>query len=684
MTTASSPARSPWHQGERQLHERQGNAAHMEAVGHRFLRDFMPDQHRAFFAQLPFVVLGGVDAQGYPWATLVEGSPGFMHSPHAQQLVIGASLDEEDPVRLALTPGAPVGVLGIEPHSRRRNRMNGVVQGAQVNGLSVRVVQSFGNCPQYIRERVLSFEHPPGQPNAGPVERLSGLDDVARATIAGADTFFVASHFKGDAQHPEPSVDVSHRGGKVGFVKVTGQVLHIPDFAGNQFFNTLGNLITHPVAGLVFVDFATGDVLQLSGSVEIVFDGPEVDTFQGAQRLWRVTVTQVVRRRNALALRWRTGEESPSSLITGSWPQTTPPLPVESPKAAWEDWRVTRVDVESSTVRSFYLAPANGLALPPYRAGQHLPVRLPAQAGQPALLRTYTLSAAPSDGFYRLSVKREGRASSYLHDHIRPGDVIEVRAPQGDFALDGANHRPVLLLAGGIGVTPLLAMLRERVFEGLRQGQVQPTTLIYATHQVADRAFDAELTELRQRGGNAIRVIRVVSQPEPGMTKGHDFEARGRVDPALLRSALSTETPNIYLCGPAPFMQSIYDSLRALGVTDEHIHAEAFGPAALRRESSSFGQPPLPVATTAVPVRFSQSAKEVRWTPGSASLLELAEQMGLTPEFGCRAGSCGTCRTRVVEGQVSYTTQPAFHTAPHEALLCCAQPAQGTRLVLAL
>jgi uncharacterized protein len=308
----TTTTRSPWHQGERDLHVRMGNAATMEALGQRFMSDFMPVQHRAFFAQLPFVVLGAVDAQGRPWATLVEGRPGFMQSTQPDQLTLNAQPGEGDPLRLALTMGSPVGLLGIEAHSRRRNRMNGVVQSVQADGLSVHVVQSFGNCPQYIRARDFSFSRAPGQPFAGQVEHLPALDDAARASIAGADTFFVASHFKGDAEHPGASVDVSHRGGKAGFVKVSGQVLHIPDFAGNQFFNTLGNFLTNPVAGLVFADFATGDLLQLSGSVEIVFDGPEVNAFEGAQRLWRFTVAQVVRRRNALALRWSADENPPA------------------------------------------------------------------------------------------------------------------------------------------------------------------------------------------------------------------------------------------------------------------------------------------------------------------------------------------------------------------------------------
>lgn len=294
---------SPWHSGERALQQNAGVAERMEVVGRKVIRNFMPDQHRTFFQQLPFLVVAAVDAAGDPWVTLVEARAGLAHSPNPTHLQINQPPAMGDPVAAALSVGDSIGVLGIELSTRRRNRVNGTIVARSGQGLTLQVEQSFGNCPQYIQTRQVSFAEEPGADYVGPVETLSQLDDDATALIRGADTFFVASYVDlGNHKH-QRQVDASHRGGRTGFVRVDGQVLSIPDFAGNLHFNTLGNLQLNPRAGLVFVDFATGDVVQLTGRTEMVLDGPEVHSFQGAERLWRLFVDKVVRRRGALQLR---------------------------------------------------------------------------------------------------------------------------------------------------------------------------------------------------------------------------------------------------------------------------------------------------------------------------------------------------------------------------------------------
>jgi predicted pyridoxine 5'-phosphate oxidase superfamily flavin-nucleotide-binding protein len=318
-TAPDAPAPSTWHEGERAMQATVGMAERMEEVGPRIVRDFMPEQHRAFFAQLPFAVVGAVDGRGDPWATVLEGPAGFVRSPDPRTLAFAARPTDGDPARDAISEGAAVGVLGIEPHSRRRNRMNGRVTEVTAEGFAARVEQSFGNCPQYIHRRGFALAHAPRARYEGAVESLAALDDDARALIARSDTFFVASY----AERGGPSgraVDASHRGGRAGFVRVDDDTLTVPDFSGNQFFNTLGNLTVNPRASLVFVDWTRGDVVQLTGRVELVFDGAELASFEGAERLWRVTVTAAVRRRAALALRLLDGEPSPSLRETGAWP----------------------------------------------------------------------------------------------------------------------------------------------------------------------------------------------------------------------------------------------------------------------------------------------------------------------------------------------------------------------------
>ncbi|AZF22220.1 pyridoxamine 5'-phosphate oxidase family protein [Pseudomonas sp. R3-52-08] len=304
---------SPWHSGERQLQESAGVAERMAVIGPKVIRDHLPEQHRDFFPLLPYLMLGVVDEHGIPWATMLEGAPGFAHSPDPQRLQIDSLPCKSDPARAGLTVGAAVGVLGIDLNTRRRNRMNGRIGALDQDGFAVDVVQSFGNCPKYIQLRpVDTIARKPGSV----AERSDSLDGVAHTMIRNADTFFVASYVD---LHGERSVDVSHRGGSTGFVRVEGNVLTIPDFAGNLFFNTLGNLQTNPVAGLLFIDFESGDVLQVAGRTSLILSGPQVAEFEGAQRLWTVTVEQVVRRPAALALRWRFVEFSPYSLAMGSW-----------------------------------------------------------------------------------------------------------------------------------------------------------------------------------------------------------------------------------------------------------------------------------------------------------------------------------------------------------------------------
>ena len=323
MATEPEPGSSPWHAGESRLQQRLGVAERMAVFGRKVIRDFMPDQHRAFYGQLPFLLVGVVDADGNPWATVLEGQPGFLSSPDAKALRISALPGPGDPAGPALKLGSAVGLLGIEPHTRRRNRLNGTVTAVDERGFLVGVDQAFGNCPQYIQTRTLSFAHQPGKQTVVAAEHGQTLDDAARATIASADTFFIASYVDIGADTTDGTagrgVDVSHRGGKPGFIRIDGDVLTIPDFAGNLHFNTLGNLLLNPRAGLTFIDFATGDLLQLTGASELVLEGDEVTAFQGAERLWRLKVEQFVRRRGALALRGTFGEYSPRLERTGSW-----------------------------------------------------------------------------------------------------------------------------------------------------------------------------------------------------------------------------------------------------------------------------------------------------------------------------------------------------------------------------
>lgn len=261
----------PWHAGERALQQRAGSAETLAEVGWRVVRAEMPQQHRDFFAQLPFIVLGAADAQGQPWATVLAGEPGFVTPTAPDRLLLRALPATGDPLHGVLHEGQAVGLLGIQPHTRRRNRANGTVRSLGDSGFALQVQQSFGNCPKYIHPRELQQV----AVAATAAEQGVALSGRAAEIVRGADTFFIASQaLTGEVSG---GADVSHRGGPPGFVEVEadGSALSWPDFAGNRFFNTLGNLALDARAGLVFIDFDAGDLLHVAGRAELQWTGPD-------------------------------------------------------------------------------------------------------------------------------------------------------------------------------------------------------------------------------------------------------------------------------------------------------------------------------------------------------------------------------------------------------------------------
>ncbi|HXZ07400.1 MAG TPA: pyridoxamine 5'-phosphate oxidase family protein [Paraburkholderia sp.] len=674
-----------WHAGELTLQKKVGVEERMALVGSRAVRDYLPEQHRQFYPLLAYVVLGAVDKAGDAWATLRAGKPGFLHSDDPHHLQIANERDAADPADGGMDDGDALGLLGIDLKTRRRNRLNGTIGRSDGQSFALSTEQTFGNCPQYIQLRDFEFVRDPAEHSPYPPEYADTLDERARAIIRAAASFFVASYVdRDDGAKPTRQVDVSHRGGKPGFVRIDDdRTLTIPEFAGNLFFATLGNFFVNPKAGLVFADFDTGDLLQLTGDAEVVLDSPEIAAFAGAERMWRFHVRRAVYRRAALPLRWITQHDgmSPNARMTGSWDEAAMRLKASATANEWRPLRVKQIVDESTTIRSFHLEATGDTGLVPHAAGQHLPLRVTLPGSDKPVLRTYTLSVAPSDRVYRISVKRDGVVSRYLHDTLHVGDTIEARGPDGDFTIDPLEPRPAVLLAAGVGITPMLAMLRHVVHEGIRKRKIRPIWLFQAARALAERAFDKEIASLVQfaeSAGGSVHVIRVLSQTD-GAKEGQDYEVSGHIDIALLKEALPFDDYDFYLCGPSAFMQNLYDGLRGLNIADARIHAEAFGPASLRRTADA-GAPAISTrqpAEAPVPVVFAKSGKETQWTPGAGTLLELAEASGLAPEFSCRGGSCGTCRTRVVEGAVAYPVPPAIHVAEGEALICCSVPAQA-------
>ncbi|MGH7044892.1 MAG: SRPBCC family protein [Stellaceae bacterium] len=351
----------------------------------------------------------------------------------------------------------------------------------------------------------------------------------------------------------------------------------------------------------------------------------------------------------------------------------------DSERNAYVALEIVKIEPESETITSFYLRRVDGKPLEAWVPGQFLPLRVTIP-GQPLpVLRTYTLSTIPNSDHYRVSIRRaDGNAlvSRFLHATAKPGMHIEAMTPRGKFTLDPESERPVVLVSGGVGITPMIAMASHIVEEGRRTGKFRPLWFVHGTTNGRVHAFSRQVLELAATHP-AMQVHIRYSQPLSDDCLGRTHDGEGHVTSAVLRQLLPLDDYDFYLCGPPPFMQSLYDGLGNVGVRRERIHYESFGSGtALKHEAGS--EAPMrtaPAGAGTVPVRFARSALSAEWSREQGSLLEFAEASGLAPVFGCRSGICGTCATRITSGTVDYLEEPLAPRAEGQVLLCCAVPA---------
>lgn len=536
---------SPFHDGERRVQERLGDFD-VERWARGAIRDFMPDQHRNFFQDQPFMIVSARDERGRPWATVLEGPVGFVRSPDPTSLEILSKPVAGDALEGALSTGADIGLVGIELATRRRNRVNGRLVGADDDGLRFTVGQSFGNCPQYIRSRDYwwSDEKP-----SGTATRSTALSAAQQNWIRSADTFFIGSGYEGQGQNRSFGMDASHRGGERGFVEVvSASKIRFPDYAGNKFYNTLGNILLDGRAGFLFLDFSTGSLLQLTGKASIDFDSEDVARFPGARQLVSLAIEEIVELRGALRLRWQEDGSTARSL------------------------RLVEKTRESADVTSFVFEPRDGGPLPVHTAGQHLPIEIMIPQIDAKVQRTYSLSGPPNESRYRISVKREadGLVSRFLHDKLETGAMLEARKPAGDFVLQKGSG-PIVLVSAGVGVTPVLSMLHQLVEEN----ETREILFVHGARDGDHHPFRSEVCELVKGRAN-IRTQIVYSRPHAEDLLGRDYQEKGRVSADLLVGLVSNTEADYYLCGPAGFLAELKSGLEARGVREDKIHDETF------------------------------------------------------------------------------------------------------------
>jgi ferredoxin-NADP reductase/predicted pyridoxine 5'-phosphate oxidase superfamily flavin-nucleotide-binding protein len=549
---------SPFHAGEKQVQERLGVRELIEPWARQAIRPFMPDQHRDFYTMLPFVVGAARDLEGQPWVTLLEGNEGFLKSPAPEVLTMDTYPHSGDPLHGALREGSELGLLGIDLATRRRNRVNGRVARANENArtLEFSVDQSFGNCPQYIHARQW---HRVSDEVSEHAIQSAAFTSTMRAWIEQSDTLFIASGHRGAGEAASYGMDASHRGGEPGFVHVLNdKTLVIPDYAGNNHYNTIGNLVMDSRAGLTFVDFDHGGLLQLTGTISVQWDGKEVERYPGARRLLVFTLSSAVQRERALALRWRGNERAVRTL------------------------RVVERTQESADVVSITFEARDGGPLPAFEAGQHLPIELPNEFGK-SLERTYSLSGDPAAKGYRISVRRQpgGVVSNLVHDALQPGVMLNASDPGGEFVVSNGDT-PIVLLGAGVGITPLLAMVYGVAGHAPAQRSGgREVWLVHGVRDTDDQLFVQELAALRSTMPN-LHVHTAFSRlPDDDQDSIAGDFSHGRIDATLVRDVVGHLDADFYLCGPPAFMASLSDGLTARGVSESRLHMELFGPAAL-------------------------------------------------------------------------------------------------------
>jgi ferredoxin-NADP reductase len=337
--------------------------------------------------------------------------------------------------------------------------------------------------------------------------------------------------------------------------------------------------------------------------------------------------------------------------------------------------KVARMDRESRGVVSLVLEPGDGHPLTVPLPGQFVVLRLRPQADAPPVLRSYSLSGLPDAARYRITIKEEphGIASTYLSTQLRTGDVLDVSAPRGAFALQRGN-RPVVLLSAGVGVTPVLAMLHALA----ACASPHPVWWIYGARNGLDHPFAREVRDLLAKLPHARSHVQY-SRPAAADQLGVDFDAAGRLTVTALEKLSVPREADFYLCGPAAFLEDFTAGLGGWGVARDRVHTEVFGsgkPITPGVKEVPRRPPHAPAGSPGKGPRvsFARAGLTVSWDPKFQSLLEFAEACDVPVRWSCRTGVCHTCECGLISGAVTYDPEPLEPPADGNLLTCCSRP----------
>ena len=364
-------------------------------------------------------------------------------------------------------------------------------------------------------------------------------------------------------------------------------------------------------------------------------------------------------------------------------------------EAGWNGirkFRVSKKIIEAKDQCSFYFTPHDGRKLPPFEPGQFLTFSLDIPGQKKSTIRCYSLSDSPKDDYYRCTIKRvppprdsefpPGLSSNYFHDHIEEGKIIDVRAPGGHFYLDSTRQTPVVLIGGGIGLTPVLSMVNYIIDTGSKR----ETWFFYGLKDGTEHAMKEHLEKIDAEHEN-IKICVVYSRPRDEIDiEGRDYKYKGRVGADLFKEVLPSNNYDYYFCGPPPMMNSLFEGLREWDVPEDKIHYEAFGPATVsKKKDADKAADKAPAAATDnaaadIQITFAQSGKSIAWDPEAGTLLDFAEDNDIAMDSGCRAGNCGTCSTALTSGEVEYLSDPGAPPDAGSCLTCVSVPKNSITL----
>jgi uncharacterized protein len=359
----------------------------------------------------------------------------------------------------------------------------------------------------------------------------------------------------------------------------------------------------------------------------------------------------------------------------------------ESNELSWNGFRkfnISRKVQEGGGICSFYFTPHDGKPLPPFMPGQYLTFGLNIQGQKKQVIRCYSLSDSPHHpDYYRCSIKAvppprdqpdvpPGLSSNHFHNDVNEGDILDIKAPGGHFFMDTAKQTPVVLIGGGIGMTPMLSMLNQIV----ESGSKRETWFFYGVRDSAEQVMKEHLEQIARENEN-VHMCVCYSRPKETDVEGKDYQYAERVSVELFKRILPSNNFDYYMCGPPPMMNTIVPALEEWNVPEKHIHFEAFGPATVKKTKTKDNKEAVEAssASAGVKITFAKSGKTLDWDPEFGSILDFAEENDIDDiDFGCRAGSCGACIIAIKEGEIDYLNEPGEEPEAGSCLACISVP----------